>query len=433
MKAMWTKYSPFTAPNGSDTFHYQSPHAQCRKNYYDCNTGSYSRIYAHVVPEKSYIFIDYWIFYRFNDAPSPNLYFDQHQGDWEGMTIAVPARNPDGGIAYVLYRQHAGAPWSYLRGGVQCGPAKQACTPTSTRPDGFPAAGTHATYVRSCSKSFFFQCRQTNSAIPDSGRDGSRPWGNNSDPHSVIPLDQCYGPFSVACRMQSWANWNGNWNDLAFGSVAGYKFPFVASPAGANRGQDYNDPAHFYHKPPQCENGPSTCPKGAHTATARRANLTAPTATAADPIPAPCQTWLGPDVTALACDAKAISSDSNPSLDNPGSLQLSSPEQAAASGVGSTDGSAPGLAQLTGAPLAPNEHVTVTGTGSASEELFVVTQGLDETVRGIVFANPQLDKGAATIQVSAIGDATLQRPGQPDIPGVAAPTAQPTDPFGTLG
>jgi hypothetical protein len=98
------------SPGGDTTSAYKSLNPVCTKNYYDCNTGPASTMYAHMVPEGGYLYIDYWIFYRFNDAPLQGVYFDEHQGDWEGLTVAVRKNDPSGGVAYVLYRQHSGAP-----------------------------------------------------------------------------------------------------------------------------------------------------------------------------------------------------------------------------------------------------------------------------------------------------------------------------------
>jgi len=387
---------------GEDLGYYRSPRAECTKNYQDCNSGDQSKIYAHVVPEDRMLYIDYWIFYRFNDAPDSAVFFDQHQGDWEGLTVGVSQDDPNGPFIDALYRQHEGPAWMYLRQVLTCGADKHKCTNTDTRPDGYPAAGTHATYARACSRDWPWECQQTNVWWkPDHGRNGSRPWGNNNDPSAVALLDWCFGTFNSSCRNESWDDWNGNWNGLewADGFHHGVYTPDVASPAARGHLAEYNDPGLVNGGPkerPQCENPAFGC--DAQVATAASVAL-----------PAPCRQWLGPDVSALACD--------------PGKLQAALHAGTLGTGGGLTvtgavaaAGSDNGLTQAVGAPLAAGQSVQIAGRASGSTELFALTR-VGATVRTVAFAHPALSGAPVTITATRSGTATLARRGGAPVAG----------------
>lgn len=62
---------------------YRSPDAIRRRkqDLNDCDSGPTSKIYHHVVRRGGRIYIDYWWYLRFNNAPGKTY---DHQSDWEG-------------------------------------------------------------------------------------------------------------------------------------------------------------------------------------------------------------------------------------------------------------------------------------------------------------------------------------------------------------
>lgn len=395
---------------------YHSPDRECTKYFYDCNGGPESKIYAHVVERDPYLLIDYWFFYRYNTAPGYPLYDDEHQGDWEGMTVAVSAADPAGDIEFALYRQHSGPPWSYLPQSLKCGPSHLVCGAGSRHPAVFVAKGTHASYVRPCSRkaepayvpegslySDLNYCNQTNSWKPEGVRDGKAPWGNNANPDAVRLLDDCDGSFQSTCRIEKWVDWPGNWNGLDMSGLLGAGGATVQSPAGpakSTRRYEYNYPVYALgkRKPPGCE--PHVhCGRRAHAASAG-----APSPLSVQ-VPAECKSWLGPDVVAMACDpaelAHAIQSGR---LNSSGSLQVSAP--------GLDAGSAPGLAQATGPSLRPGQTIQLHGTASPGMSLYVATQ-TGAVSRTVGFSATQLrTAGPGLITIGKAGGATLTSKGR---------------------
>jgi hypothetical protein len=154
-------------------------------NLQDCDTGTSSAIYYHAdVKGFRYRYVDYWFFYRFNSAPGHSLFNDEHQGDWEGMTVAVTDTWPKlpKGFVYATYASHYTG-WNYLRGVLTCSGHK--CGPSDKRPDLYVANGTHASYPDTCSRSVR-RCGQTfdvpllGLSLPEGNYGGEAGWGNNS-------------------------------------------------------------------------------------------------------------------------------------------------------------------------------------------------------------------------------------------------------------
>ena len=79
----------FVDTNGDatpQTDEYRSPNPACiNDGLLECDTGPTGSLYYHVTPATAagYRYIDYWVFYRYNDRAT-----DNHQSDWEGMVVA---------------------------------------------------------------------------------------------------------------------------------------------------------------------------------------------------------------------------------------------------------------------------------------------------------------------------------------------------------
>jgi hypothetical protein len=128
-----------------------SPMEECYTGVlWDCDGGPRAAIYYHVLPsataglatDAGYNYIDYWFFYRFNHFP-----IDDHEGDWEGLTVAPSVANPSV-FDFAIFAQHNSAsvyaPENLqCDGGAGCGTKG---TPTGQRVWDFVALGSHASY-----------------------------------------------------------------------------------------------------------------------------------------------------------------------------------------------------------------------------------------------------------------------------------------------
>lgn len=296
----------------TDADSYRSPLPECRANgLLDCD-GPDTAIYVHDVVHEGYRYMDYWWFLRFNHAPFTKLYYGEHEGDWEGMTVAVPASAADlRDFDFVAIAAHEGV-FRYLRDALHCHePAtggEVACASGGPqRVKVFVADGTHAGYPRACRKILALYCRQTGSVLPEKGFDGARPWGANDDPTAL----KSFGP--------AWASWGGNWNSETE--------PRVNSPARQGR-----------HRAPwqvRCDTRWSLRECGG--AAASRVG-------AAD-----CAVWFGPFVAAAACDPVAVRAALRTgSLAGSGALRIAR--------EGAASAAAPGLAQAVGDALEPGSR-----------------------------------------------------------------------------
>jgi hypothetical protein len=83
-------------------------------------------VYWHLVrePATGRVAIEYWFFYLYND------FFDQHEADWEGVTVVLH----DGVAIGVSYSQHQGRTWVPSAGAA------------ARRPTVYVALGSHADY-----------------------------------------------------------------------------------------------------------------------------------------------------------------------------------------------------------------------------------------------------------------------------------------------
>ncbi len=87
-------------------------------------------VYFHLAyePSQSRVAIEYWLLYLYND------FYDQHEADWEGVTVVLENGAPLG----AAYSQHQGRKWI----------AWSALTKTATHPVVYVARGSHAEYQK---------------------------------------------------------------------------------------------------------------------------------------------------------------------------------------------------------------------------------------------------------------------------------------------
>lgn len=187
-----------------DAESYRSADPACRMGgLRDCDAGPAAGLYVQTRTRGAYDYLDYWVYYRFNHAPFTKLYYGEHESDWEGLTIAVPAGRQDGPFHFASLAAHEGV-WRYLRDVLRCGPTPGGCDGTSVRVNAYVANGTHASYPRPCSLWLPLVCRQTGTPWPEKGFDGRRPWGANDQPELLRALP--------AAEPDRWVNWEGSWS-----------------------------------------------------------------------------------------------------------------------------------------------------------------------------------------------------------------------------
>jgi hypothetical protein len=326
----------------------RSPDPACAGVLHDCDAGPAAGIHHRVVRSGGYLLLDYWLLYRYSDAPysvaglpGPGRLLDtDHEGDWEGVAVAVPADDPDPRtFDWVAYAAHAGPPRRYLRAALSCDgdvSAGSCADPGALRPHVYVAAGTHASYPMRCRDRgvaafglpgagrtvgrYVLGCRQRGGGgplpaglLPEGGHDGARRWGADDDPAALRPLALDDG----------FTNWSGRWG-----------LP------GATRSPARQWDARARASGPAAASGP--------TAASARSSAMAGDATT-------CADWLGEQVAVAVCDERVLQAAfAAGTLGRPGAVTL-------AGGTGRPSASAPGIAQLGGGPLAAGERVTVLG------------------------------------------------------------------------
>lgn len=268
---------------GGDPSQFATP--GCSGPVLDCDPST-QRIYYHIAGPSpgGYTYLDYWFFYRYNQAPGD---VGDHEGDWEGLTVAASTTAANT-FDFVLFRQHDGGPWSYLRGSLSCDGHPQAgtCNP-GVRVMAYIAAGTHATYAAPCDN-FIAPCTQTNSPTPESDHDGAVPWGannSNNDDSRLLSRLPAITPDGTdwAAGAHTWVDWPGRW-----GATLGGGFAESDSPAGPAAGSHRTN-----YETPWSE---STC---ADTGCITASRLTR--------IAATCRNWAGPGIAVAACDDRRLS------------------------------------------------------------------------------------------------------------------------------
>jgi hypothetical protein len=350
------EFEALIAENGADGDHtyldvgkyegqYREPERSvaCRESgLLDCDDQPDSAIYYNVTSSNERFYIDYWWFLRFNHFDLTNCSFegsgvcDEHEGDWEGVTL-VTAPEDAHTLDYVVYAAHKGT-FRY--------PAKQLGR-HGLHPVVYVADGSHASYPRPCDA--LIACSQPNvfggvAHVPETNIDGRRPWARNDD--RCVPGDEgsCLLPLPVAEPGQSvWTSWAGLW-----GGTCGKRCQLghpqsPASPGLQNR---------FQHPWCSTQGARQTC----------------------DSVAQGCSDWLGPLVSVLACNPGAIARG------------LQAPEELPSGGLTLTvtspsgekrklSASTRGVVQALGTPLTPGSKVVVGDAGEKTEILVRAIQG----------------------------------------------------------
>jgi hypothetical protein len=322
----------------------------------DCQGPPQSKIYYHqlygALPGGPYSYLDYWFFYRFNDSPgvadaaaTEDL---QHEGDWEGVTLAVASPTAST-FDFASFSQH-GHYYSYLRDALSCdGGGPGSCGPSSSHVDAYVATRSHANYPRTCSAIEVpllggqVNCGQDGDALPEGGGyDGASAWTGNGQATALerFPTAQDY----------QWQYWSGRWGATgAYGS---------SSPASPGNQPHFSNPGWGecpeQDAAPNCQAGP-------------------PQSMQSQGSPRICEDWFGAGVAIAVCDQTQLrQSFSSRALDEIGSSSLDE--------MATSQASAPGLLQVVDRPLRPGARLTLRGASPNSDVFIAVAVGA-KTVR----------------------------------------------------
>ena len=303
----------------------------------DCGRPPRSAIYYHVTESNDRFYIDYWWFLRFNHFPRShpglschsqaaveNGICDEHEGDWEGVTVVTPP-DEDDQVDYVVYAAHKGT-FRYT--------ASQLQMHDGTRPTIYVAQGSHASYPASCAH----DCSQPPGLavdglidLPESNFDGKNGWARNGEPCPANAPGSCLESLTG----QAWTTWPGQWG-AGCGDACG-KNEAANSPRSPGLQSRYQTP--------WCssQGGVFTCDGRALR----------------------CSDWLGPLVVAVACDPPALETGlrANNELE-PGKLVL-----IVNGGEERSQATTPGVVQVLGSPLHPGDTLTVIADGPATQVL----------------------------------------------------------------
>ncbi len=161
---------------------------KCKLSYEDLITNYQSgfgggfHVYAHVLPDSGYVFVQYWFFYVYNDGP-----INQHEGDWEMIQIKLEAGTYEPISAQ--YSQHHGgetAAWADVE-------------KTGDQPHVYVARGSHANYFRPFQGSVGLE----NDEVADNGRIIT------STSYTVENLGEKGFPLGG----NAWINYQGRWGN----------------------------------------------------------------------------------------------------------------------------------------------------------------------------------------------------------------------------
>jgi hypothetical protein len=368
---------------------YHGPRA-C-KPLLDCGDAPGSAIYFHATRSNDRYYLDYWWFLRYNNfyrtapeaacrhqAAIASSVCDEHEGDWEGVTVVTPPDSDDT-LDYVVYAAHKGT-FRYT--------ASELGLKGGTRANVYLARGSHAAYPKVCAQS---DCTQPAALaaeglvqLPEGRFDGRSPWERNDE--------NCLADVPTSCLLslprtdtdpRAWTVWAGQWG--AGCQAACHGLTGVNSPRSPGVQQRYQTP--------NCslQGAAQTC----------------------DGKALGCSDWLGPLVAVVACNqdvvSKALRSTSERGT---GALKVT------IAGRPALDESTPGIVQALGDPLEPGSTITVSG-GSAKTQVLVRAQSGAQIVEAR-FGRLGLGGGRSAVLKVRSADSyddvvRLVQPGQPSL------------------
>jgi hypothetical protein len=212
----------------------------------DCDRGSGSAIYYRVTKANDRWYADYWWFLRYNEftrfpsftscSPFKKL-CDNHEGDWEGVTVVTKVDSKDE-FEYVSFAQHKGR-FRYGR---------QQVKHLDEHPVVFVARGSHASYPARCLANCLQSIKVGPAYLPEEPADGDKPWRRNSVSACGDVQDRkrsCLRPPPVVASSSPEPSnaWPGHWGAGCDQQRCQAKGP--DSPASPGTQPRYRDPSCF--------------------------------------------------------------------------------------------------------------------------------------------------------------------------------------------
>jgi Tol biopolymer transport system component len=357
-----------------------SPYADCFSGVVkECDSGARTAMYAHVTPApdeastSGYHFVDYWLFYRFNqDQNDPLIHADDHQGDWEGLTVAPSLDNPRA-FDFVIMAQHADYS-NYLPSVLQCdalggdGSCGTDDAPSGQRVWDFVATGTHASYPRYDDGGRTGICTQDQETdFPEGCHDGAATWGANFDVTRQLefpPTSDWQNDPSTG----SWVDWPGRW-----GGNGPDAFGLGGSPTSPGTHKRFQCPWNIAYPYIACTS--SLTRFRADSARAKTSFATA------------CPNWAGGMVVGAVCSPSRLRT-----AVRAGRMGRRGHFRILLAGRHGPTASAPGVAQAIGAPLAPGARLRVSGT-APQDALLMVRAKTHGNLTQAVFTDLGLERG----------------------------------------
>lgn len=197
--------------------------------------GSQSAIYVHPTSvrreDRQLLYLDYWWYLPYNPVKLgggalcgaglviAGITCDNHESDWEGVTVVVDRTGKVPEPVAVQYAQHSNVvryPWSRLRedweGNEEVESRVAGMGEIASRPLVFVAVGTHASYPTPCRNG----CRQfPNPDLPEEPHLGDLPW--SGDYASACGASSCLQELPTHDGGKEPALWNGfdgPWGEL---------------------------------------------------------------------------------------------------------------------------------------------------------------------------------------------------------------------------
>jgi hypothetical protein len=330
-----------------------SPNVECYGEVVqDCDSGPRTAMYYHVVPsanggektDAGYNYLDYWMFYRYNQDQNDPFSLDDHEGDWEGLTVAPSVTNPSV-FDFAIFAQH-GDHSVYAPENLQCDGGGEGSCGSELFPGGqrvwdFVAVGTHASYP-SVDEGVLGVCLQArHPERPEGCHDGAAPWEANYGPNNVLA-------FPPAIE-GNWVDWPGLWGEDEGGALPGTG----ASPESPGRQDRFKCPWSYYPE------DSTACPSSVQRNPSRQREA----------IASACGNWFGGMVAMTACSPSDLRRAVHAArMGRRGSLRIS-----LETGHGHA-ASRSGVAQAVGAPLRVGQTAEVTGRSPGDTELLVRAQ-----------------------------------------------------------
>lgn len=373
----------------------------------DCNAGARSVMYYEPGQDHNGDrYVDWWYYFRYNRPGGSWIGpIDDHEGDWEGVSLIYDSTLQLLGAIYAQHTKNVAYLPGDLRfednhnGVLDCDQDPQQGDDYCVRhqPLVYLANGTHASYSTACSSDC--PSPEPYPANGETDHDGRAAWGGNADDDCQINGCTQRFPTSTGANPPEarWPIWPGRW-----GSTVGEDIG-VAEPGWSPESPGVK--SRFVCAEVGYEGNNCTRPPFVPLASGRRRRIVADDLDQVDLLGRPthrvsnprhCETWFGGDSVVLACDPRLLSGAFSASkMRRPGALHLKV--------AGHSSDDAPGIAQVVGPVLRTGDRIILRGHPSARTELAVLVRIHDRRYRVVVRHLSLGRAGRATIIVRERG------------------------------